>query len=80
MAKELVHNYHVGNSYIGFVYAASCGTYMMVCMVYPFTLEKFPRKLLFVVGICGVGACNLFNTLSEKVLGVPSESKYILIG
>ena len=66
-------------SYVGYVYGSQSVTYLLACILLPYTCEESPRKLQFVVSILGMGVCMLMMGPSE-LLNLPNNEWIIIAG
>ena len=58
---------------MGYVFAGQSLTYLLACLVYPFTFEHLPRKLQFLIGMIGLALCHLLMGPSDLV-SLPDET------
>lgn len=59
IATELVKVYGIPDDTIGYLFAAQCSLYLVMCLIYPYTFEHMSRKLQFVIALFGMGCCHL---------------------
>lgn len=63
---------------VGFVLGGQSFIYLVTCLLYPYTCETIPRKLMFVVSILGMTVCMLMMGPSSTV-GLPVDNYYFII-
>ena len=49
----------MNGNYVGYVLGAQSVTYIVACLIYPYTIEHSPRMLQFAVCLLGYALCNL---------------------
>jgi len=70
IASELLEKYNMPDDTVGYLFAGQCGTYLIMCLLYPYTFEHMSRKVQFVIALIGMGGCHLLMGPSE-LLNLP---------
>ena len=63
---------------VGFVLGGQSFIYLVTCLLYPYTCETIPRKLMFVVSMFGMTICMLMMGPSS-IVGLPNEYIFIVV-
>ena len=65
-------------SNVGYVYGAMCVTYLIGCLLLPYTCEHSPRKLQFFVAMLGFAGCN-FLLGPSQFFQFPSDNYWFTV-
>jgi len=78
MADELI-DMGMPPNWIGYIYGCESLVYFIMCVIYPYFFNKWPRKFIFVSAFFGFAMSHVFCGPS-KFLDLPKDYRLIIFG
>ena len=78
MADELI-DMGMHPTSIGYVYGCESLVYFIMCVIYPYAFQKWPRKFIFVFAFLGFALSHIFCGPS-KFLDLPKDFRLVILG